>query len=253
MLLEFLERRFLFQPRPVCEARPTDLGLDYEESWAETGEGRRLHCWYIPGDDRADLTWLWFGGVGGNLSLRVGEFGAVRKHTGANIFGFDYGGFGYSSGKATVRNTAVDARTALAHLQERYGAAPEGTLYLGVSMGAAVALRLAAESTRPGGVALVAPFASLRDMARQRHPALTLGGWLVRSRYNSLACVGSIGCPLLILHGSDDDIVPVAQARKLYRVAAEPKEYAEIAGVGHLDIGDAPEFWEALRGWVDGL
>ena len=253
MLLEILERRFLFQPRPVCEARPTDLGLDYEESWAETGDGRRLHCWYIPGDDRADLTWLWFGGIGGNLSLRVGEFGAVRKHTGANIFGFDYGGFGYSSGKATVGNTAVDARTALAHLQERYGAPPDGTLYLGVSMGAAVALRLAAESTGPRGVALVAPFASLREMARRRHPVITLGGWLVRSRYNSLACVGSIGCPLLILHGGDDDIVPAAQARKLYSAAEEPKEYAEIAGVGHLDIGDAPEFWEALREWVDGI
>ena len=246
MLLEILERRFLFQPRPVCEARPTDLGMDYEESWAETDDGRRLHCWYIPGDERADLTWLWFGGNGGNLSLRVGEFGAVRRHTGANIFGFDYGGFGHSSGKATVRNTAVDARAALAHLQEQ-------TLYLGVSMGAAVALRLAAESTRPRGVALVAPFASLRDMARRRHPALTLGGWMVRSRYNSLSYVGDIGRPLLILHGADDDIVPVEQARKLYAAAEEPKEYAEIAGVGHLDIGDAPEFWEALCGWVDGL
>ena len=253
MLLEILERRFLFQPRPICEARPTDLGMDYAESWTETPDGRRLNCWFIPGDGRSHLTWLWFGGNGGNLSLRIGEFSAVRKHTGANIFGFDYGGFGSSSGKATVRNTAVDARTALAHLQERYGAAPEHILYLGVSMGAAVALRLAAESQRPGGVALVAPFASLRDMARLRHPALTLDGWLVRSRYNSLAYVGHIGRPLLILHGSDDDIVPVAQARKLYAAASEPKQYAEIAGAGHLDIGDAPEFWEALRGWVDGL
>ena len=253
MLLEILERRFLFQPQPVCPALPTDLGLDYAESWAETPDGRRLHCWHIPGDARPGLTWLWFGGVGGNLSLRVGEFAAVRKHTGANVFGFDYGGFGESSGKATVRNTAVDARTALAHLQERYGADPEHTLYLGVSMGAAVAIRLAAESARPGGMALVAPFASLRDMARRRHPALSLGGWLTRSRYNSLACVGGIGCPLLILHGSDDAIVPVAQARKLYAAAADPKRFAEIAGVGHLDIGDAPEFWEALCGWVDGL
>ncbi len=50
-----------------------------------------------------------------------------------------------------------------------------------------------------------------------------------------------------------DDIVPAEQGRKLYLAAEEPKEYAEIAGVGHLDIGDTPEFWEALRGWVDGL
>ena len=253
MLLEMLERRLLFRPQPVCDDRPSDLGLDYAESWAETGDGRRLHCWHIPGDTRPDLTWLWFGGVGGNLSRRVGGFGAVRRHTGANIFGFDYGGFGNSPGKPTVRNTAVDARTALSHLQKRHGVSLERTLYLGVSMGAAVAIRLAAESARPGGVALVAPFASLRDMARRLYPAFTLGGRIVRGRYDSIAYIGHVGCPLLILHGTEDATVPITQARKLYAAAVEPKQYAEIAGAGHMDIGDAPEFWDALRGWMDGL
>ena len=253
MLLEILERRLLFQPRPICEALPTDLGMDYDETWPETPDGRRLHCWHIPGDGRADLTWLWFGGVGGNLSLRVGEFAAVRKHTGANIFGFDYGGFGHSQGKASVRSAAIDARTALTHLQRHYGVAPENTLYLGVSLGAAVAIRLAAETSSPKGAALIAPFASLVDMARRLHPVVTVGGRLVGSRFHSMAYVSRIGCPLLILHGAEDTLVPPAQGRKLFSAAAEPKQYAEIPGVGHLDIGDAPEFWDALCGWVNGL
>lgn len=253
MLLEILERRLLFQPRPVCDALPTDLGMEYDETWADTPDGRRLHCWHIPGDGRPDLTWLWFGGVGGNLSLRVGEFGAVRKHTGANIFGFDYGGFGNSAGKATVHNTIVDGQSALAHLKKRYGVSPERTLYLGVSMGAAVAIRLAAETASPKGMALVAPFASLTDMARLVHPVLTLGGRLVGPKYHSMSYVSRIGCPLLILHGAEDTLVPPAQGRKLFDAAAEPKRFAEIPGAGHLDIGDAPEFWDALCGWLDGL
>lgn len=254
MLLEILERRLLFQPRPVCAALPTDLGMDYDESWATTGDGRPLHCWYIPGDARPGLTWLWFGGVGGNLSLRVGEFSAVRRHTGANIFSFDYGGFGRSPGKPTVRNTAADAQAALAHLQRRYGSHPASTLCFGVSLGAAVAIRLAAAETPAlRGMALVAPFASLRDMARLRYPALTLGGWLTGSRFNSAAHVGSIGCPLLILHGDADTLVPVAQGRRLYAAACHPKRFAAITGAGHLDIGDYPDFWAALLGWLDGL
>ena len=253
MLIEMMERRLLFQPRPVCDALPTDLGMDYDETWAETTDGRHLHCWYVPGEGRTDLTWMWFGGVGGNLSLRVGEFAAVRKYTGANIFGFDYGGFGHSAGRASVNGTAVDARAALAHLQRRYDADPARTMYLGVSLGGAVAIRLAAETSSPRGMALVAPFASLVDMARLVHPVLTMGGLLVGSRFHSMRYVGQIGCPLLILHGSDDTLVPPSQGRKLLGAAREPRQFAEIPGADHLNIGDAPEFWDALCGWVDAL
>ena len=253
MLIELLERRLLFQPRPVCDALPTDLGMDYDESWAETPDGRRLQCWHIPGDSRPGTTWLWFGGVGGNLSLRVGEFGAVRKYTGANIFGFDYGGFGYSQGKPSVRSTAIDARTALEHLQRHYGVDPGNTLYLGVSLGAAVAIRLATETSSPRGAALVAPFASLTDMARLVHPLLTLGGRLVGPKFHSMSYVSRIGCPLLILHGAEDTLVPSSQGRKLFDTAAEPKRFAEIPGADHLNIGDAPEFWDALCGWLNDL
>ena len=164
------------QPRPVCDALPTDLGLEFEETWCQSQRGHRLQCWYIAGDRRTDMTWMWFGGAGGNLSLRVGEFAAVRKHTGANIFGFDYGGFGNSRGKATVHNTAADARAALAHLRRTYGADQAHTLFMGISMGAAVSIRLAAESWSPMGMALVAPFASLRDMGKLFYPGLTLSG-----------------------------------------------------------------------------
>ena len=253
MLIEILERRLLFQPRPVCDARPTDLGMDYDESWAETPDGRRLHCWYVPGDVRTDLTWLWFGGIGGNLSLRVGEFCSVRDHTGANIFGFDYGGFGRSPGKASERNTVLDARAALAHLQKRYDADPGKILYLGISLGSAVAIRLAAETSSPRGMALVAPFSSLRDMGRLVHPALTLGGRLVGPKFHSMSYVSRVGCPLLILHGAEDTLVPPSQGRKLFDAASEPKQFAEIPGADHLDIGDRPEFWDALCGWVDDL
>ena len=251
MIFDILERRLLFRPRPVCDALPTDLGMDYEETWADTGDGRRLQCWHIPGDRRPELTWLWFGGTGGNLSLRVGEFAAVRQHTGANIFGFDYGGFGNSPGKASVQRTAVDARAARDHLQKRYGVAPERTLYLGVSMGSAVAIRLAAETTAPAGIALIAPFASLRDIAQLFYPRLTCGGRLVGDRYNSLKWVDRIGCPLLVLHGSDDKLVPVSQGRKLCQAAREPKTFAEITGAGHDDIGDYIEFWDTLGSWMD--
>ena len=251
MFMGILERRLLFQPQPVTDARPTDMGMEFYETWCESEPGHRLQCWFVPGDRRTDLTWMWFGGAGGNLSLRVGEFAAVRKHTGANIFGFDYGGFGNSRGRATVRSTAADARAALAHLEKNYGAEPGNTLFMGVSMGAAVAIRLASETFSPLGMALVAPFASLRDMGRLAYPRLTWSGRLVGDRYNSVKLVDRIDCPLLILHGTDDEVVPFSQGTKLLDAAREPKQLVAIDTAGHMNVGDFPEFWEGVCGWMD--
>ncbi len=252
-MLDFLERRLLFRPRPVCEANPNDLGLDYEATIANTADGRSLYCWYIPGAADSNLTWLWFGGVGANLTLRVGEFAAMRAQTGGSIMAFDYGGFGRSNGRPTVRHTAIDSRTVLTHLRRRYGVDAPDAHYFGVSMGAAVAIRLAADGYRPRSLTLVAPFASLREMAKLVYPMITLNGMVVGERFNSIAHISKIGCPLCILHGAADELVPAAQGRKLYDAAPEPKRYVELDGAGHLDVGEHPQFWPSLREWLAGV
>ncbi len=122
---------------------------------------------------------------------------------------------------------------------------------MGVSMGAAVAIRLAAETYSPLGMALVAPFASLRDMGRLAYPRLTWSGRLVGDRYNSVELVDRIDCPLLILHGTDDEVVPFTQGTKLLDAAREPKQLVAIDAAGHMNVGDFPEFWEGICGWMD--
>ena len=77
--------------------------------------------------------------------------------------------------------------------------------------------------------------------------------WLMRDQFDSEALIGGIGAPLMILHGTADGAIPIAEARRLYAAAHEPKTMIEIAGVGHLaayDSGGEGRALEALARWT---
>ena len=250
-----IEKRFLFFPTQEIAYTPGQAGLDYEEAFFFTQDGLRLHGWYVPG--RTDVTWLWFHGNGGNISHRVDEMALIQQRLGVNQFIFDYQGYGRSEGRPTEQGTYRDARAALEYLQNRPDGAADRIVYFGRSLGAAVAVELAT-SQPPLGMVLVSPFASVGDMARLTTPFFPVRWpvqWLVGNRYDSLARIGRVDRPLLILHGDQDQTVPVSQGKKLFEAANSPKQFRLLAGAGHNDTystGGA-EYWDALTEFMAAL
>ena len=250
-----IEKRFLFFPTHEIAYTPGQAGLDYEEAFFFTQDGLRLHGWYVPG--RTDVTWLWFHGNGGNISHRVDEMALIQQRLGVNQFIFDYQGYGRSEGRPTEQGTYRDARAALEYLQNRPDGAADRIVYFGRSLGAAVAVELAT-SQPPLGMVLVSPFASVGDMARLTTPFFPVRWpvqWLVGNRYDSLARIGRVDRPLLILHGDQDQTVPVSQGKKLFEAANSPKQFRLLAGAGHNDTystGGA-EYWDALTEFMAAL
>lgn len=250
-----IEKRFLFFPTQEIAYTPGQAGLDYEEVFFFTQDGLRLHGWYVPG--RTDVTWLWFHGNGDNISHRVDEMALIQQRLGVNQFIFDYQGYGRSEGRPTEQGTYRDARAALEYLQNRPDGAADRIVYFGRSLGAAVAVELAT-SQPPLGMVLVSPFASVGDMARLTTPFFPVRWpvqWLVGNRYDSLARIGRVDRPLLILHGDQDQTVPVSQGKKLFEAANSPKQFRLLAGAGHNDTystGGA-EYWDALTEFMAAL
>jgi fermentation-respiration switch protein FrsA (DUF1100 family) len=254
-----IEKRFLFFPTQEIAYTPGQAGLDYEEAFFFTQDGLRLHGWYVPG--RTDVTWLWFHGNGGNISHRVDEMALIQQRLGVNQFIFDYQGYGRSEGRPTEQGTYRDARAALEYLQNRPDGAADRIVYFGRSLGAAVAVELAT-SQPPLGMVLVSPFASVGDMVRLTTPFFPVRWlvrwpvqWLVGNRYDSLARIGRDDRPLLILHGDQDQTVPVSQGKKLFEAANSPKQFRLLAGAGHNDTystGGA-EYWDALTEFMAAL
>jgi fermentation-respiration switch protein FrsA (DUF1100 family) len=110
---------------------------------------------------------------------------------------------------------------------------PARVLYLGESLGGAVALELAVAQP-PAGLVALSAFTSVRDMAR-RHYRLVPAA-LVPDAYPSLRLIATLRTPVLVVHGEDDVLVPVEHGRALFAAAPEPKRLRIVPGVGHNDL-----------------
>ena len=242
-----LEAMLFFPSRTVTA--PSELAV--EDLSIATEDGEELHGWWIaaPGPPRGHV--LFCHGNAGNIASRAG-YAHVLSRAGFDVLLFDYRGYGRSSGRPSEQGTHRDARAALSALLGRTGVRPSRTLYLGESLGAAVALALALEAP-PAGLILQSAFTSVRDMARFVMPLVPR--FVVPDAYPSLRLIGRLCAPLLVLHGEHDDVVPVAQGRALFAAAPEPKRIEVLAGAGHNDLLllAEDEWVAAVVGWSASL
>ena len=106
-------------------------------------------------------------------------------------------------------------------------------MYFGESLGSGVAVGLAA-GERPFALILRSPFPSLADLGRLHYPLLPVR-WLLRDRFDCLDRIRRVNCPLLVIAGTRDGIIPVAQSERLFEAAVEPKRLVRIDGADHND------------------
>lgn len=159
----------------------------------------------------------------------------------------EYRGYGGSTGSPSEEGLHRDAEagyeTALA-----LGAAPKDIVVMGESLGAGVAVPLAARH-EVGAVVLDSPFSSIVDVAAA-HFWMFPVRILMRDRFRSDLVIGSVHAPLLVVQGDTDEVTPIRFAEKLYALANEPKRFIRVEGAGHLALGF--KIPEALR-WLDGV
>ena len=156
---------------------------------------------------------------------------------------FDYRGYGRSTGRPSEQGTYRDAHAARSQLLARREVEPDRLVYLGESLGGAVALELALAHP-PAGLVLMSTFTSVRDMARRHYPLVPPA--LVPDAYPSLRRARELSVPLLVIHGDRDEIVPLWHAEALLDAAPARKRLHVIEGVGHNDLVTvAGEEWAA--------
>jgi hypothetical protein len=228
----FAQAKLIYFPSREYRCTPNDFGLPYLEARLTTEDGVNVVAWYLP-CPAARATVLVCHGNAENLADLLPSVKSFHRLS-LNVLAFDYRGYGHSTGAPTESGTYRDADAAWRYLIETRHEPPQNIVVFGRSLGGAVAIDLASRHP-PGALVVECTFTSLVDIGQREYPLLPVS-LLCRYRYDSVAKVPRIPCPKLFLHGTSDELIPIANARRLFAAAAEPKEFIETPG-GHNSAG----------------
>lgn len=246
-IYKFLNQsKYIYCPTRQIITTPSNIGLQYKRVILNTADGIKLTGWYIPSAEAAltgtspqrapakePLTVLIFHGNGGNIShnLEVIEF---FHNLGYCVFIVDYRGYGESEGRPTEEGTYLDALCCWDYLVTKRKILPQKIVIYGYSLGGAIACWLASrQEVHPGALILDSTFTSLEDIAKRLYPYLPVRKFL-KYRYRTVDYIGSVTCPVLVIHSKTDDYVPYDHGLRLFEKANKPKEFLQTYG-GHLD------------------
>lgn len=242
------EEKLIYFPSDDFDVSPGKLGLPHEECTLVASDGVSLGAWFLPAPGREGPvdTVLMCHGNAGNISHRLDRAVLMQKRLSVDVLLFDYRGFGRSEGRPSEEGTYRDGLAAYRYLVDERKIAPGRLLLLGESLGAAVALELALR-VPAGALVLEAPFTSIAAMAKVVYPFVP-ASW-VRTRYDNLSKIARLRIPLLIVHGTADDTVPLVQAEGLFEAAPEPKCFLSVEGGGHSDsyLAGGERYWKAFE------
>jgi pimeloyl-ACP methyl ester carboxylesterase len=227
----------VFMPSKDVGETPKTIGLKFEDIQIITKDNISLDAWYVPAKEDGGIgkgVILFCHGNGGNIGNRV-SYLPIFRDLGLSTLLFDYRGYGKSDGKPTEEGTYADVEAAWQYLIQERKIPPKKIIVYGESLGGAIASYIAQKTSNQdpknaaGGLILASTFTSISDRAAEIYPFLPIR-LLSRFNYNSSDRLPNIKIPVLIIHSTDDEIIPFHHGERNFQVANEPKKLVKLRG-----------------------
>lgn len=243
--LLFAFQRSLLYPANQYRPQPAQLGLpQMHEVVLRTRDGLDLVGWYAP--PRGDrVTVVSFHGNGDFIGANA-EFARQLIDRGNGVLLTSYRGYSGNPGQPNEQGLYEDGRAALDFV-ERAGAR---AVLQGFSLGSGVAVQIATER-KVAGLILEAPFTSAVDVGAAAYPFVPVR-LLMCDRFETIAKIASVTVPILVTHGTRDEVVPAEQFERLYAAIRSPKTRAVFDGATHVDLARHGSGRAALR-FIDAI
>lgn len=212
--------RLVFQPQPSAY-RASERYLRIAV------EGDTIAAAWLPNPE-ARYTLLYSHGNAEDLG-DLGPFLEALRRAGFSVMAYDYRGYGLSTGRPSERSAYRDGAAAYAHLTGALGVPPERVVLHGRSLGGGVAAALAEREPGVAGLVLESTFTSIFGVS----PGVRLFPF---DKFPSRARLARVRRPVLVIHGTADEVIPFAHGQRLFAAVRGPRQALWVEGAGHNDL-----------------
>lgn len=230
----YLAQRSLVFPMLADHVSARDAGFpEAQEVTLTTSDGEKLLAWYVPPKPGKDL-FIYFHGNGDTLNWRVDRDRALVAD-GDGLLALSYRGYEGSTGSPSEEGLHLDADAAYEFATTQ--ASPDHIVVWGHSLGTGVAVKMASER-KIRALILEAPYTSILEVASKQFPMFPLS-FLLKDTFHSDERIRQVKAPVLIMHGDQDETIPISFGRALYYlIHNSTKKFVVFHGKGHIDFDD---------------
>ncbi len=241
VLLYFLQDYFLFKPEKLSK----DFQFYYdnqeiEEYNIETRDGATINGLRFKADNPKGIVFYL---KGNSKSIKGwGKFAVDFTRHGYDVIMVDYRGFGKSTGRRTQKAVKRDMQVIYNKLKEKVS--EKYIILYGRSMGSGFAAKLASMNN-PRMLILDAPYYSLSKVAKKYIPFMPLS-LLIKFPMPTYKWLKYVNCPIHIIHGTDDRLIPYKTSVKLSKIKPELTKLYTVIGGGHKNLNTFESYHKML-------
>lgn len=222
---------FAFHPDSENVMVTDQLPVGVEEFSIITEDGVKLQGLYLPRAE-SDSVLIYFHGNAGNVFHRIPDLLRFRQ-AGVSVVGAGYRGYGNSEGSPDESGIYRDGEAVYRYVVEELGYPESRIIVFGRSIGTAVALHVAHQHTI-GGLILVTPLTT--GKAQAEASGLGIIASIAGNSFDNVARIKQVSAPLLVIHGTEDRVIPFSMGREIYDSAMGNKQFVKIKGAGHNNL-----------------
>lgn len=247
-MLYFAQERLIFQGStlPPDHRFQFDGGQAFDEIGIDV-PGARLNALLLRQSHPRGLVFFLHGNAGDLSTWTTGA--DYYRRINYDLFIFDYRGYGKSTGRIeSEAQLHADVRLAWDRIAPAYAGKP--IVIYGRSLGTGLATHLARD-VDAALLVLVTPFTSLAAAAKRIYPLAP--EWLLKYPLRSDSIAHEVKMPVLLVHGTRDELLPLDFARALLTRFRAPAELLVIEGATHGDIHMFDAYRDGLAERLAGL